>query len=83
MRTTIQQTTTRIYAEVCSLRISPDTLLRRGTATACEVLARRIIHVSPVDRITPMMSTRFTHREVDGDSSDKTSALEMAIDSHW
>lgn len=30
-----------------------------------------------------MMSTRFMHREIDGDSSDKTSALEMAIDSHW
>lgn len=30
-----------------------------------------------------MMSTRFTHREVDGDEGDKTSALEMAIDSHW
>ncbi len=30
-----------------------------------------------------MLSTRYTHREVDGDNSDKTSALEMAIDSHW
>lgn len=30
-----------------------------------------------------MMSTRYTHREVDGDISDKSSALEMAIDSHW
>ncbi|KAI0692662.1 calcium activated cation channel [Cytidiella melzeri] len=51
-------------------------------AIACEVLARRIVHVSPPDRITPMLSTRYTHREVDGDKSDKTSALEMAIDSH-
>ncbi|KAI0747298.1 calcium activated cation channel [Irpex lacteus] len=51
-------------------------------AIACEVLARRIVHVSPPDRITPMLSTRYTHREVDGDNSDKTSALEMAIDSH-
>ncbi len=29
------------------------------------------------------MSTRFTHRALDGDDSEKTSALEMAIDSHW
>ncbi|THG98320.1 hypothetical protein EW026_g3838 [Hermanssonia centrifuga] len=28
------------------------------------------------------MSTRFTHRALDGDDSEKTSALEMAIDSH-
>ena len=53
------------------------------TATACEVLARRIIHVSPPDRITTMMSTRYTYREVDGDVSDKISALELAVDSHW
>ncbi|KIP12742.1 hypothetical protein PHLGIDRAFT_17507 [Phlebiopsis gigantea 11061_1 CR5-6] len=51
-------------------------------ATACEVLARRVIHVSPPDRMTSMMSTRYTHREADGDEGDKTSALEMAVDSH-
>ncbi|KAI0346876.1 calcium activated cation channel [Trametopsis cervina] len=51
-------------------------------ATACEVLARRIVHVTPPDRITPVLSTRYTHRELDGDRSDKSSALEMAIDSH-
>ncbi|KAI0796957.1 hypothetical protein C8Q75DRAFT_218668 [Abortiporus biennis] len=53
-----------------------------GRATACEVLARRVIHRCPPDRITAMMSTRFMHREVDGDESEKVSALEMAIDSH-
>lgn len=53
-----------------------------GRAIACEVLARRVIHLSPEDRITPMMSTRFMHREIDGDESEKISALEMAIDSH-
>ena len=52
-------------------------------ATACEVLARRVIHRAPSDRITSMMSTRFKHLEVDGDESEKVSALEMAIDSHW
>ncbi len=29
------------------------------------------------------MSTRFKHRQIDGDESDMTSALEMAIDLHW
>ncbi|THH28802.1 hypothetical protein EUX98_g5390 [Antrodiella citrinella] len=53
-----------------------------GRATACEVLARRVIHRAPPDRITAMMSTRFMHREVDGDESEKVSVLEMAIDSH-
>ncbi|KAI0940130.1 hypothetical protein AcV5_001321 [Taiwanofungus camphoratus] len=53
-----------------------------GRAVACEVLARRVIHQAPPDRVTPMMSTRFRHREVDGDLSEKASALEMAIDSH-
>ncbi|TCD69242.1 hypothetical protein EIP91_008345 [Steccherinum ochraceum] len=53
-----------------------------GRAIACEVLARRVIHRAPPDRITSMMSTRFMHREVDGDDSEKVSALEMAIDSH-
>ncbi|EMD40953.1 hypothetical protein CERSUDRAFT_111528 [Gelatoporia subvermispora B] len=53
-----------------------------GRAAACEVLARRIVHQSPSERVTPMMCTRFRHREVDGDISEKASALEMAIDSH-
>jgi hypothetical protein len=29
------------------------------------------------------MSTRFQHRQIDGDESEMSSALEMAIDSHW
>ncbi|KAH7930691.1 hypothetical protein BV22DRAFT_1139072 [Leucogyrophana mollusca] len=53
-----------------------------GRATACEVLARRIVHLSSVDRITSIMSTRFRHREPDGDVSELTSALEIAIDTH-
>ncbi|KAF5387843.1 hypothetical protein D9615_000601 [Tricholomella constricta] len=56
----------------------------RGTsvAIACEVLARRIVHLSPPDRLTVIMSSRFQHRQVDGDESDMSSALEQAIDSH-
>ncbi|KAJ7572505.1 hypothetical protein C8J56DRAFT_989280 [Mycena floridula] len=53
-----------------------------GRATACEVLARRIVHLISPDRQTTVMSTRFKHRQIDGDISDMASALEMAIDSH-
>ncbi|PBK69758.1 hypothetical protein ARMSODRAFT_935567 [Armillaria solidipes] len=53
-----------------------------GRAIACEVLARKIVHQSPPDRINAFMSTRFKHRQIDGDESDMTSALEMAIDLH-
>ena len=52
------------------------------TATACEVLARRIVHMSPPDRLPVIMSSRFRHRQVDGDVSDMSSTLEMAIDSN-
>ena len=85
MPTIILLITTRIYVEVRlhAICIPCVTQVPISVATACEVLARRIIHVSPPDRITSMLSTRYTHKEVDGDNSDKTSALEMAIDSHW
>ncbi|KAK0453779.1 hypothetical protein EV421DRAFT_1766345 [Armillaria borealis] len=53
-----------------------------GRAIACEVLARKIVHQSPPDRVNAFMSTRFKHRQIDGDESDMTSALEMAIDLH-
>ena len=52
-------------------------------AIACEVLARRIVHLSPPDRIRVVMSTRFRHLESDGDESDMSSALELAIDTNW
>ncbi|KAF8914195.1 calcium activated cation channel [Gymnopilus junonius] len=54
----------------------------RGRATACEVLARRIVHLAEPDRIRAIMSTRYQHRQIDGDESDMSSALEMAIDQH-
>lgn len=83
MQNITPQIMTRISVEVfhppCLCTLDIDAII----ATACEVLARRIVHASPPDRITSMMSTRYTHRELDGDDSDKTSALEMAIDSHW
>jgi hypothetical protein len=52
-------------------------------AIACEVLARRIVHLASPDRMFVIMSSRFQHRQVDGDESEMSSALEMAIDSHW
>ncbi|TFK68209.1 calcium activated cation channel [Pluteus cervinus] len=53
-----------------------------GRAVACEVLARRIVHLSPPDRLSTIMSTRYQHRQLDGDDSEMTSALETAIDGH-
>ncbi|KAJ7786312.1 hypothetical protein B0H16DRAFT_1355621 [Mycena metata] len=53
-----------------------------GRATACEVLARRIVHIAPPETLNSIMSTRFQHIQVDGDESDMSSALEMAIDAH-
>ncbi|KIJ69974.1 hypothetical protein HYDPIDRAFT_104644 [Hydnomerulius pinastri MD-312] len=53
-----------------------------GRAVACEVLARRILHQSPVDRVISIMTTRYRFRETDGDVSEASSALEIAIDTH-
>ncbi|EIN10527.1 calcium activated cation channel [Punctularia strigosozonata HHB-11173 SS5] len=53
-----------------------------GRAIACEVIARRVCHQAPRDRLTYMMSHRYQIIESDGDNSDKESAVEIAIDSH-
>ncbi|PCH40875.1 calcium activated cation channel [Wolfiporia cocos MD-104 SS10] len=53
-----------------------------GRAVACEVLARRVIHEAPPDKILPMMSTRYRYKENDGRISEKASVLEVATDSH-
>lgn len=52
-------------------------------AIACEVLARRVVHLAPSDKTVSMLSTRFRFKEVDEDISEKASALELAVDSHW
>ena len=54
-----------------------------STAIACEALARRMVHITEPNRIGTVMSTRFKHRQIDGDISEMSSALEMAIDQHW
>ena len=52
-------------------------------ATACEVLARRIVHLAEQEKIKNIMSSRYQHRQVDGDESEMSSALELAIDQDW
>jgi hypothetical protein len=51
-------------------------------AVACEVLARRIVHKSPPDKLVSILSTRYEHMHSDGDI-ELSSALELAIDTHW
>lgn len=51
-------------------------------ATAAEVLARRIVHNLPIDKLESIMSTRYRYRESDGDESAPSSALEIAADQH-
>ena len=53
------------------------------TAMACEVLARRIVHLAEPDRIKSVMSMRYKHRQIDGEESEICNALELAIDQHW
>jgi hypothetical protein len=57
-------------------------VISQFVAIACEVLARRIVHNSPPDRIPAILSSRYMYRQSDGDI-EYTSAIELAIDSHW
>lgn len=63
--------------------VSSNTHISLYIATACEVLARRIVHLMPQERLAAVMSTRYRFREADGDESAMSSALELAIDSGW
>ncbi|KAG2013304.1 calcium activated cation channel [Coprinopsis cinerea AmutBmut pab1-1] len=51
-------------------------------AVACEVLARRIVHIVEPDRLGPIMARRYQHVQIDGDISEMSSTLELAIDQH-
>lgn len=42
-----------------------------------------MVHQAPSDKTVLMLSTRFRFKEVDEGVSEKASALELAIDSHW
>ncbi|KAF8551478.1 hypothetical protein OG21DRAFT_1499116 [Imleria badia] len=53
-----------------------------GRAVTCEVLARRIVHQTPLDKVIPMITNRYRYMESDGDVSVASSALEVAIDHH-
>lgn len=88
-RTTTPRIMTKIMDEVC-IALTTSTLFSKthlhrvlSSAIACEVLARRVLHRAPLDRQNPVMTTRFRHTTWDGDNSDLTSALELAIDTHW
>lgn len=82
--TTTRPTTTNIWGvvRVVSREQHHRLATQLHTATACEVLARRIVHNASPDRLQSLMSTRFRHREWDGDPSNLSSALELAIDQH-
>jgi hypothetical protein len=86
MRTTTSQITVRITDGVSDLFQRGRSMMNRAgkrAAVACEVLARRIVHQAPPDRLGSIMSTRFKHLQADGDESDLASALELAIDTYW
>ncbi|KZT60703.1 calcium activated cation channel [Calocera cornea HHB12733] len=51
-------------------------------AIACEVLARKLVHVVSPERLNHVMSKRFRYKTWDGDESSAVSALETAIDQH-
>ena len=52
-------------------------------AVACEVLARKIVHASPRDRLAHIMSTRYKYKDDDAEFAVTSSALELAIDQEW
>ena len=41
------------------------------------------MHLAEPEKIKDIMSNRYQHRQVDGDESEMSSALELAIDQHW
>jgi len=76
----------KITVEVCRFLYPVHVHLSMSSslsAVACEVLARKIVHLFPRDKLTDVMSTRYQHLQSDGDVSDPASALEMSIDQHW
>lgn len=50
---------------------------------ACEVIASRIIHLMEPDSIKSVMSMRYKYRQIDGEESEMSNALELAIDQGW
>lgn len=74
----------KIEEEVSAHTVSfREFLSTSSAAIACEVLARRIVHLAEPDRVKDIMAKRYQHRQIDGDESEMSSALEMAIDQHW
>jgi hypothetical protein len=79
------RTLTRIMGAVrapLSVHATARAEMPPSAAIACEVLARRIAHKAPADKLVSIMSTRYKHMHSDGDI-ELSSALELAIDTHW
>lgn len=81
----MRRTMMRIMDEVSTFAVHRTIHVQHKmlSAIACEVLARKIVHVTPPHRLASVMSTRYRHRQRDGDISSLGSALELAIDQHW
>lgn len=79
IRQIMMRTTGEVRRALCYKCGSPSNSLS-SAAIACEVIARRVVHRAPPERLTSIMSLRFRYRQRDGDESDMTSALELAID---
>lgn len=82
----IQRTMERTVDEVSYFSLNSVPMAEShlcGSAVACEVLARRIVHLTEPEKIKNIMSNRYQHRQVDGDESEMSSALELAIDQNW
>lgn len=78
-----QLTMERTIVAVRALTSQPYTTLTFYAAVACEVLARKIVHASPRDRLAHIMSTRYKYKEDNAEFEDMSSALELAIDQNW
>lgn len=61
---------------------STSDLCYNCSATACEVIARRIVRLYDSQRLNDVMSSRYRHIDRDGDPSAVSSALELAVDQH-
>ncbi|GJJ07175.1 hypothetical protein Clacol_001375 [Clathrus columnatus] len=51
-------------------------------ATACEIIARKLIHIVGPERLASIMSTRYRYRDNEGNISSPSSVFEFAVDKH-
>ncbi|KAG9317378.1 hypothetical protein JVU11DRAFT_1577 [Chiua virens] len=53
-----------------------------GRAVACEVIARKVVHQTPLDKVVGLVTNRYRYRENDGEISEASSTLEVAVENH-